>query len=84
LHTESLLARLVGLLSENRTDTPWMDRTQVAEYLGVTERQVRSWTETGTMPYSKQGKAVRYHRERVDEWLLSQPTQRRERCRSRR
>lgn len=90
LQGEDPLGRLVELLTETllenrRDETPWMTLEQAAVYLQVSKRQVQDWRERDEIPYSKQGRAVLFHKSRLDEWLLSQPTQRRHpRCRSRR
>ena len=87
LNNDDPLGRLVEVfevLLDSRTQTPWMTLKQTAAYLQVSERQVRLAKERGELPYSRQGRDPIFHRDRVDEWLLSQPTQRRQStCRSR-
>lgn len=83
------LGRLVELIEEllenRRQQTPWMTLEQTAAYLHLSERSVSLAKDRGELPYSKQGRAVLFHRDHVDEWLLSQPTQRNNRrCRSKR
>lgn len=79
------LVELIEELLENRTQTPWMTLKQTAAYLHVSERSVTLAKERGELPYSKQGRTVLFHKDHVDEWLFSQPTQRNNRkCRSKR
>ncbi len=54
---------------EERPGTPWMKPETAAEYLGVALGTLRNWTSAGYVPHSKRGRVVRYHRDRIDEWL---------------
>lgn len=40
----------------------------VAEYLGVTERTIRTWQQTHKLPYLKIGGTVRFRRIDVERW----------------
>lgn len=75
-----LLTELVGevaALSDMRRISPWMTKAETAEYLGVTERRIQYLCEQRVIPHSKMGRSLRFHRQKIDEWLLStDPTQR--------
>ena len=59
----------------SRVASPWMKPEQAAEYLGVALGTLRNWTSAKFVPFSKRGGVVRYHRDRLDEWLLSKSCQ---------
>jgi excisionase family DNA binding protein len=50
-------------ISENMT------AEQVADYLQVDKKTIRNWTSGGKIPSIKIGSAVRYPKERIDNWL---------------
>ena len=46
-----------------------MTAEQVADYLQVDKKTIRNWTSEGKIPSVKIGSAVRYPKERIDNWL---------------
>jgi excisionase family DNA binding protein len=57
------------VVGDTRPDTPWMSAVECAGYLGVAVGTVRNWTSARFIPFSKRGGLVRYHRDRIDQWL---------------
>lgn len=49
--------------------TPWMGPLEAAAYLGIALGTLRNWTSAQYVPHSKRGRVVRYHRDRLDQWL---------------
>ena len=53
-----------------------MEPKEVAELLGVTEGTLVNWRTKGRGPrYIKSGKAVKYRRAAVAEWIMEQETE---------
>ena len=50
-------------------DTPWMTAEQVAAYLMVSPGTVRNWVSQRYIPFAKRGRVVRFHRDKIDQWL---------------
>ena len=48
-----------------------MKPDEAAEYLGVAIGTLRNWTSARYVPFAKRGGVVRYHRDRLDEYLLA-------------
>jgi excisionase family DNA binding protein len=46
-----------------------MTAKEVADYIGVGTKTIRNWTSEGKIPSIKIGSAVRYPKERIDNWL---------------
>jgi excisionase family DNA binding protein len=46
-----------------------MTANEVAEYIGVGTKTIRNWTSEGKIPSIKIGSAVRYPKDRIDNWL---------------
>ncbi|GIK61898.1 MAG: hypothetical protein BroJett017_27880 [Ignavibacteriota bacterium] len=46
-----------------------MNAKEVADYLGVGTKTIRNWTSEGKIPSVKIGSAVRYPKERIDNWV---------------
>ena len=51
--------------------SPWLTAVEAAEYLGVALGTLRNWTSARYVPFCRRGRTVRYHRERLDAWLMS-------------
>ncbi len=47
----------------------WLNPREAADYLGVSERQVRRWTQQGALPVTKMGLHLRYSPERLDAYV---------------
>jgi len=52
-----------------RSKTPWMTVQEAAAYLSVSPGTIRNWVSQRYIPFVKRGRVVRFHRDRVDEWL---------------
>lgn len=48
-----------------------MTAKEVADYLGVKAKTIRNWTSESKIPSIKIGSAVRYPKDRIDNWLKS-------------
>ncbi len=46
-----------------------MTAKEVADYIGVGTKTIRNWTSENKIPSIKIGSAVRYPKERIDNWL---------------
>ncbi|QDU98769.1 helix-turn-helix domain-containing protein [Lignipirellula cremea] len=57
--------------SQHDPASPWLKPDEAAEYLGIALGTLRNWTSAKFVPFSKRGGIVRYHRNQLDQWLLS-------------
>lgn len=55
--------------SSKTTDSPWLNPEQAALYVGVALGTLRNWVSMKYVPHVKRGRVVRFHREKLDEWL---------------
>lgn len=51
--------------------TEWMDIDEIATYLRTSVRHIRELVYKRSIPHSKLGRLLRFHRETVDKWMLS-------------
>ena len=51
--------------------SPWMTPMEASLYIGIALGTLRNWTSARFVPFAKRGRTVRYHRDRLDEWLAS-------------
>jgi excisionase family DNA binding protein len=58
------------LVETSNVASPWMTPAQAAKYLGIALGTLRNWTSAHFVPFAKKGRVVRYHREKIDQWLL--------------
>jgi hypothetical protein len=65
------VAEEVARRLEERAASPWLDTAGVAAHLGVSVDAVKRFTRMGVLPVHKVGHLNRYHRDRVDECLIS-------------
>lgn len=49
----------------------WVNLSDVAEHLSVSEDTVRNWIKAGKIPFYKAGKQYKFRLSEVDEWLTS-------------
>ncbi len=56
-------------LTDTVRASPWMTPPQAAEYLSVSLGTLHNWTSARYIPHARRGRVVRYHRDRLDEWL---------------
>lgn len=52
-------------------DSPYLNKQQACDYLGVSNNTLDSWIQQG-LPSIKIGKTVRFNKQAIDSWLLSQ------------
>ena len=57
-------------LSSNGLDSPYMNKQQTCDYLGISNNTLDNWIQKG-LPNIKIGKSIRFHKEAVDTWLLA-------------
>lgn len=57
--------------TERQIPTPWLNAKEAAAYLGISLGTLRNWTSAKFVPFSKRGGIVRYHQQRLDEWLTA-------------
>ena len=50
-------------------DTPWMTKTEVAEYAGLSERTILKAMRSGALVSYKPLGHYRFHRDDVDKWM---------------
>lgn len=48
--------------------------TEVAEYLSLSQSAIRKWIRTGQIPFSRINGAIRFDREKIEKWAVSQTT----------
>lgn len=58
-------------LDDRAAVSPWMDTPGAAAYLGVSRDAIKRFTAQGVLPVHKVGNLNRYHRDLVDECLIS-------------
>jgi excisionase family DNA binding protein len=49
--------------------TPWMTVDDLAAYLSVSPGTVRNWVSQRYVPFSRRGRVVRFHKDRIDSWM---------------
>lgn len=47
----------------------FLNVNELAIYLGLSPDTIRAWVKTGRIPSSKLGRAVRFDKYKIDEWL---------------
>ena len=57
----------------SNVDSPWMDTEQAALYLGCKSGTLKSWRSMGKGPKYRTvgGKLIRYHRDELNNFMLS-------------
>ena len=58
-----------GRPTTEQDPSPWMTVVQVAEYLSVSPGTVRNWVSQRYIPFARRGRVVRFHRDKIDQWL---------------
>lgn len=70
LYPPEARSRSAALPQESRSvKTPWLTLPEIAEYLSVAEGTVRNWVSQHRIPFGRSGRVVRFHQEKIDEWL---------------
>jgi excisionase family DNA binding protein len=70
LHPDDL-ARIVESVCVAVARSPWLTAVEAADYLRAPVSRVRKLTMTGELPAERDGRRVLYHRDRLDEFVLS-------------
>lgn len=52
------------------TPSPWMTAAQAAAYLGLALGTIYNLVSARRIPHARRGRIVRFHRERLDSWLV--------------
>jgi len=58
-----------GQEQEVHAKSPWMTTEEVAAYLSVSPGTVRNWVSQRYIPFARRGRVVRFHRDKIDQWL---------------
>ncbi|HFZ6205556.1 helix-turn-helix domain-containing protein [Streptococcus salivarius] len=58
-------------LSNYGIDNPYLNKKQTCKYLGISNNTLDSWIQQG-LPSIRIGKTVRFNKQAIDSWLLSQ------------
>ncbi|MGQ7355156.1 helix-turn-helix domain-containing protein [Streptococcus suis] len=67
-----LIKKEIQINIENRgLNSPYLNKKQACEYLGISNNTLDSWIKQG-LPSIKIGKTVRFNKQAIDTWLLSQ------------
>lgn len=62
----------MGIISmERQISQRFLDVKGLALYSNMSEHTIRAWVKTGYIPFSKLGRAVRFDKYKIDEWLKS-------------
>ena len=61
----------MALTPDSRAEPALMSLPQVARYLGMSERTIYGWAQSGRIPAFKLGAAWRFRRSEIDAWLES-------------
>ena len=51
--------------------SPWLTVEKVAQYVSVSPGTVRNWVSQKDIPQARRGRVLRFHRQRIDEWLVT-------------
>ena len=55
-------------LDKSGIDSPYLNKQQVCNYLGISNNTLDSWIVKG-LPKIKIGKTIRFHKNSIDRWL---------------
>ncbi|CYU75966.1 helix-turn-helix domain-containing protein [Streptococcus suis] len=67
-----LIKKEIQINIENRgLNSPYLNKKQACKYLGISNNTLDSWIKQG-LPSIKIGKTVRFNKQAIDAWLLSQ------------
>lgn len=58
-------------LSNSGIDSPYLNKEQTCNYLGISNNTLDSWIQRG-LPAIKIGKSIRFNKQAIDNWLISQ------------
>jgi len=52
-------------------ETPWLTVEELAAYLSVSPGTVRNWVSQEYIPHARRGRVLRFHKDRIDDWLAA-------------
>ncbi len=59
-------------MSENNSEvSPWLTTKDAAKYLSIAENTLRCFVSRRRIPFAKNRGIIRFHREKLDEWLFT-------------
>ncbi|HEL2550145.1 helix-turn-helix domain-containing protein [Streptococcus suis] len=58
-------------LFKSGIDSPYFNKQQTCDYLGISNNTLDRWIQKG-LPFIKIGKSIRFNKQAIDAWLLSQ------------
>lgn len=58
-------------LYKSGIESPYLNKQQTCQYLGISNNTLDSWIHKG-LPHIKISKSIRFHKDSIDTWLLSQ------------
>ncbi|HFI0562655.1 TPA: helix-turn-helix domain-containing protein [Streptococcus suis] len=58
-------------LSTNSTNSPYLNKKQTCDYLGISNNTLDKWVQKG-LPHIKINKSIRFHKQTLDSWIHSQ------------
>lgn len=58
-------------LFKSGIESHYLNKKQTCQYLGISNNTLDSWIHKG-LPHIKIGKSIRFHKEAIDTWLISQ------------
>lgn len=68
LLTELIKTELHNQLHNNRSDSPYLNKKQTCDYLGVSNNTLDTWVTHG-LPIIKIGKTVRFDKNEIHNWI---------------
>ncbi|HEM5650559.1 TPA: helix-turn-helix domain-containing protein [Streptococcus suis] len=58
-------------LEQSGLNSPYLNKKQACDYLGISNNTLDEWIRKG-LPSIKIGKTIRFNKQAIDAWLLSQ------------
>ena len=53
----------------NENNEKWVNLSDIAEHLSVSQDTIRNWIKNGKLPFYKAGKQYKFRISEVDQWL---------------
>ena len=58
-------------LGQSMLNSPYLNKQETCDYHGICNNTLDSWIQKG-LPHIKIDKSIRFHKQSIDTWLLSQ------------
>lgn len=71
LIAELIKQEIENQLDSNNIESPFLNKQQACEYLGITNNTLDSWIKKG-LPAIRIGKTVRFDKTEINRWLQNQ------------